>query len=337
MKANVLSNFTNLFTEDNTKKYYSKSYVRKNYWPNNYNFDYVKNYYHFGRVCDGQTYWKYNELFTIINNDLIIMSVVKAFNLPLSHQKSMERFYKIICIVTLMEKISTCSSTKLTENSLIDKASEIIKHICLITKDDRNLLKAFDIQLQEIEKITINMGYDMGLTVISTISSKILKSPQDTIINMLKCKDLQKNIEYDPITISDDKSVFVKRNFNCLKIGGTQVQITKKIYLQNTDNVNVLGRLIGPCGRTIQNLENTTRSRLYIRGRGSIRNSFVEEGSLRQKICEHLNEPLHILIIVYGTSEVVCYRKLEYIRRKIVYILSQKPSIIGWNNYLNYF
>uniref|UniRef100_A0A0K0E7P3 KH domain-containing protein n=1 Tax=Strongyloides stercoralis TaxID=6248 RepID=A0A0K0E7P3_STRER len=329
MAMNTSSTCINSTTDDTTERYYNKSYrSRKNYWKSNDNFNYNENYNNFGPMIHDPTSYKCKQLFTTINNDLINIPIIEAFCLPPSHQRSMERYYKILCTLTLMGNTSIGSSMNLTRSGLIDKASEVVRKVCLITKDNKNLLTTLDIQLQEIEKITTNMASDMGLTVVSTTSLRILKSPQETVINMLACKNVNTNILYEPVTILDDKNIYVKRNYDCFRVEGVHVQMTGKIYLKNTKNVNVLGRIIGPRGNTIKGLENSTHSKITIRGRGSMRNSVIEKNLFRQKICEHLNEPLHILITVYGTSEVDCYKKLEYVRKKIIFTLCQKPLII---------
>ncbi|KAI5079736.1 hypothetical protein GOP47_0005215 [Adiantum capillus-veneris] len=61
-------------------------------------------------------------------------------------------------------------------------------------------------------------------------------------------------------------------------------------------NFNFVGRLLGPRGNSLKRVENNTGCRVFIRGRGSVRDVDKEE-SLRDKPgYEHLNEPLHILI-----------------------------------------
>ncbi|XP_031490569.1 KH domain-containing protein At1g09660/At1g09670-like [Nymphaea colorata] len=59
---------------------------------------------------------------------------------------------------------------------------------------------------------------------------------------------------------------------------------------------NFVGRLLGPRGNSLKRVEATTQCRVYIRGRGSVKDS-VKEEKLRDKPgYEHLNEPLHVLV-----------------------------------------
>lgn len=61
-------------------------------------------------------------------------------------------------------------------------------------------------------------------------------------------------------------------------------------------NYNFVGRLLGPRGNSLKRVEVTTQCRVYIRGRGSVKDSLKEE-KLRDKTgYEHLNEPLHVLV-----------------------------------------
>ncbi|KAF3685606.1 KH domain-containing protein [Capsicum annuum] len=95
-----------------------------------------------------------------------------------------------------------------------------------------------------------------------------------------------------------------------------------EIPLETYPNFNFVGRLLGPRGNSLKQVEATTGCRVYIRGRGSIkdpdqtrkdrvRNEIIREkvgmASVEDKMreeeslrgipgYEHLNEPLHILI-----------------------------------------
>ncbi|XP_042401021.1 KH domain-containing protein At1g09660/At1g09670-like [Zingiber officinale] len=68
---------------------------------------------------------------------------------------------------------------------------------------------------------------------------------------------------------------------------------------------NFVGRLLGPCGDSLKRVEASTQCRVYIRGRGSMKDSIMEE-SLRDKPgFEHLNEPLHILLEAKFTLGII--------------------------------
>ncbi|CAA6660233.1 unnamed protein product [Spirodela intermedia] len=70
-------------------------------------------------------------------------------------------------------------------------------------------------------------------------------------------------------------------------------------------NYNFVGRLLGPRGNSLKRVEATTQCRVYIRGRGSVKDS-VKEEQLREKPgYEHLNEPLHVLVEAEFPAEVI--------------------------------
>ncbi|XP_047982369.1 KH domain-containing protein At3g08620-like isoform X1 [Salvia hispanica] len=71
-----------------------------------------------------------------------------------------------------------------------------------------------------------------------------------------------------------------------------------EIPVDSFPNFNFVGRLLGPRGNSLKRVEATTGCRVYIRGKGSIKDP---DKLQEEKLCgrpgyEHLNEPLHILI-----------------------------------------
>ncbi|XP_042513593.1 KH domain-containing protein At1g09660/At1g09670 [Macadamia integrifolia] len=70
-------------------------------------------------------------------------------------------------------------------------------------------------------------------------------------------------------------------------------------------NFNFVGRLLGPRGNSLKRVEATTQCRVYIRGRGSVKDS-VKEEKLRDKPgYEHLNEPLNVLVEAEFPAEII--------------------------------
>ncbi|KAL3034943.1 hypothetical protein AAZX31_02G222700 [Glycine max] len=59
---------------------------------------------------------------------------------------------------------------------------------------------------------------------------------------------------------------------------------------------NLVGRLLGPRGNSLKRVEATTGCRVFIRGKGSIKELDKEELLRGRPGYEHLNEPLHVLI-----------------------------------------
>ncbi|CAA2995862.1 KH domain-containing protein At2g38610-like isoform X1 [Olea europaea var. sylvestris] len=68
------------------------------------------------------------------------------------------------------------------------------------------------------------------------------------------------------------------------------------IPVDNFPNFNFVGRLLGPRGNSLKRVEATTGCRVYIRGKGSIKDPDKEEKLRGRPGYEHLNESLHILI-----------------------------------------
>ncbi|OIW02623.1 hypothetical protein TanjilG_24074 [Lupinus angustifolius] len=71
---------------------------------------------------------------------------------------------------------------------------------------------------------------------------------------------------------------------------------------------NFVGRLLGPRGNSLRRVEATTGCRVYIRGRGSIKDQEKEELLRGRPGYEHLNDPLHILIEAELPANVVDIR-----------------------------
>ncbi|KAI3759966.1 hypothetical protein L1987_50353 [Smallanthus sonchifolius] len=69
-----------------------------------------------------------------------------------------------------------------------------------------------------------------------------------------------------------------------------------EIPVDSYPNFNFVGRLLGPRGNSLKRIEATTGCRVYIRGKGSIKDPDKEEKLRGRPGYEHLNEPLHILI-----------------------------------------
>uniref|UniRef100_A0A7C9DI22 K Homology domain-containing protein n=1 Tax=Opuntia streptacantha TaxID=393608 RepID=A0A7C9DI22_OPUST len=69
-----------------------------------------------------------------------------------------------------------------------------------------------------------------------------------------------------------------------------------EIPVDTYPNFNFVGRLLGPRGNSLKRVEASTGCRVYIRGKGSIKDPDKEEKLRGRPGYEHLNEPLHILI-----------------------------------------
>ncbi|XP_020094452.1 KH domain-containing protein At1g09660/At1g09670-like [Ananas comosus] len=70
-------------------------------------------------------------------------------------------------------------------------------------------------------------------------------------------------------------------------------------------NYNFVGRLLGPRGNSLKRVEATTQCRVYIRGRGSVKDSLKEEKLRDKPGYEHLNDPLHVLVEAEFPADII--------------------------------
>ncbi|RDY07348.1 KH domain-containing protein [Mucuna pruriens] len=81
-----------------------------------------------------------------------------------------------------------------------------------------------------------------------------------------------------------------------------------EIPVDTYPNFNFVGRLLGPRGNSLKRVEASTGCRVFIRGKGSIKDPDKEEKLRGRPGYEHLNEPLHILIEADLPANVVDIR-----------------------------
>ncbi|WVZ62487.1 hypothetical protein U9M48_012235 [Paspalum notatum var. saurae] len=72
--------------------------------------------------------------------------------------------------------------------------------------------------------------------------------------------------------------------------------IRLEVPVDSYPNFNFVGRILGPRGNSLKRVEASTGCRVFIRGKGSIKDTEKEEKLKGKPGYEHLNEPLHILI-----------------------------------------
>ncbi|KAJ6790700.1 KH domain-containing protein SPIN1-like [Iris pallida] len=78
-----------------------------------------------------------------------------------------------------------------------------------------------------------------------------------------------------------------------------------EIPVDTYPNFNFVGRLLGPRGNSLKRVEASTGCRVYIRGKGSIKDPGKEDKLRGRPGYEHLNEPLHILVEAELPANVV--------------------------------
>jgi len=107
---------------------------------------------------------------------------------------------------------------------------------------------------------------------------------------------------------------------------GERVLKRAKVMVPDHPNYNFIGRILGPRGISVRQLEASSGCGILIRGKGSVKNAEREE-RLRSRNTpgfEHLKEPLHVLITAEGNDEEECDAKLDKCKRRIEKLL--KPE-----------
>jgi len=86
---------------------------------------------------------------------------------------------------------------------------------------------------------------------------------------------------------------------------GPIVKLTEKLYapVKEYPKFNFVGRIIGPRGLTLRQVETETGCKILVRGRGSMKDKKMEEEKRGQPNFEHLDEDLHVLIMVEDTDD----------------------------------
>ncbi|XP_022781967.1 protein quaking-like isoform X1 [Stylophora pistillata] len=98
---------------------------------------------------------------------------------------------------------------------------------------------------------------------------------------------------------------------------GPRVKLSEKVYapVKEYPKFNFVGRVIGPRGMTLREVESSTGCKLLVRGKGSMKDKKLEEEKRGQPNYEHLEEDLHVLISVEDTEERAKLRLAKAVER----------------------
>jgi len=104
---------------------------------------------------------------------------------------------------------------------------------------------------------------------------------------------------------------------------GPAITITEKVYVPVKDHpeYNFVGRLLGPRGLTAKQLEQETKCKIMVRGKGSMRDKKKEDSNRGKPNWEHLSDDLHVLITVEDTenrARVKMQRAIEEINKLLI-------------------
>jgi len=118
-------------------------------------------------------------------------------------------------------------------------------------------------------------------------------------------------------------------------IGTGIVDLAEKVVVPTKEfpKYNFLGKILGPKGSTLKNIASSTKTRISILGRGSLKNS-EEEEKLRNSTDpehEHLKEALHVLIQVKAPC-VVAHARMSAALKEINQYMTPPIGGGGYNN-----
>ena len=89
------------------------------------------------------------------------------------------------------------------------------------------------------------------------------------------------------------------------------VRMQEKIPIPDHPNCNLIGRILGPNGLSVKQLEAETGCEIVIRGKGSVKDEKKEQRLIGMPGWEHLEEPLHVVITATHLGRIACENKLQ--------------------------
>lgn len=100
-------------------------------------------------------------------------------------------------------------------------------------------------------------------------------------------------------------------------VSGPRIKLSEKVFapVKEYPKFNFVGRVIGPRGMTLREVETTTGCKLLVRGKGSMKDKKLEEEKRGQPNYEHLEEELHVLISVEDTEDRAQVRLAKAVER----------------------
>uniref|UniRef100_A0A8R1DN37 KH domain-containing protein n=2 Tax=Caenorhabditis japonica TaxID=281687 RepID=A0A8R1DN37_CAEJA len=201
------------------------------------------------------------------------------------------------------------------------------------TNQNVKFRNAQNLLLREIQRI---WEVEMSLTTLtsSQITSAAASSSSGIELSMIgrllrddsppsgdRVRDL-----LSPMTVKSMKT----EKFRKMESGEADEKIEKsdKIYFppESPRNTNPIGRLIGPRGMTIRQLEKELDCKLNIRGKGCTKDEKKEVRMRGRAGWEHLDEPIHVFFVVRADSEEACDEKLDTVKSRLHDFLENNDS-----------
>ncbi|CAI4231106.1 unnamed protein product [Auanema sp. JU1783] len=148
--------------------------------------------------------------------------------------------------------------------------------------------------------------------------NKLLINEIERVWSMFYCNNPSNSLQILPNSLIRQEAGRLPQLVNSAVVqtaeGGDQYEMKEKIYIPKTpenSNCNLIGRLIGPCGISIKQLEAETNCSIRIRGEGSVKDPRREKQLKSFESWKHLHEPLHVLITARDSNMMTCENKLK--------------------------
>jgi protein quaking len=111
------------------------------------------------------------------------------------------------------------------------------------------------------------------------------------------------------------------------RVAPNMVRIFEKVFLPQRQypTIKYPGRVIGPGGSTVKEVNNLTGCKLLVRGKGSFKIPHQEDSMKTVAGFEHLEEEMHVLIEASG-SEAEANAKLQYAKQIILEIIPPEAN-----------
>jgi hypothetical protein len=205
----------------------------------------------------------------------------------------------------------------------IDVLLYTVKELCALVESERfvcgpTFMAQFQVLTQRILFVTRNLAQRCRQNAFSpplvkpSLYDSLLRVRSHDLLN--PAHDFSRTTRESP---RDESSVLPS---------GERVLKRSKVMVPEHPNYNFIGRILGPRGISVRQLEASSGCGILIRGKGSVKNAEREE-RLRSRNTpgfEHLKEPLRVLITAEGDGEAECDAKLDKCKRRIEKLL--KPE-----------
>ncbi|CAJ0598898.1 unnamed protein product [Cylicocyclus nassatus] len=146
-----------------------------------------------------------------------------------------------------------------------------------------------------------------------------LVSQHDVASDVYKASTASSNKPTPARTTTQD-GIAVRMSKTTEKLEGNDITMSVKIYIPSPPagiKCSYIGRLIGPNGITIRELQLETRCHIAVRGRGSIKDSRLFRKMRHKPGFGHLREDTHVLVEAKAANRAECRSLIEKAKKRI--------------------